>query len=74
MMSDHKWKIQSIDLNEIHKISQSRTIKNPFFQVKHYTVYLSPSLDLIEGLYAYQDPISDEAILSEINPLLVHLK
>ena len=34
-------------------------------------MYLSPSSDIFEGVYAYQYPTSDEAILSEINPSLV---
>ena len=37
-------------------------------------MYLSLSLDLIEVLYAYQNPTYDEAIMSEINPLLFQLK
>ena len=37
-------------------------------------MYLSPSSDLLEGVYVYQYPTSDEAILSEINPSLVHIK
>ena len=37
-------------------------------------MYILPLSDLVEEVYAYQDPTSDEAIMSEISPLLVHFK
>ena len=73
-MSYHEWDSKSIDHNKICKISQARRLKRSVFWVRRDTVYLSPLLDLIEEVYDYQDPTSDDAILSEINPLLVQLK
>ena len=70
MTSDHEWDPQSIDINNIRKISQARRLKRSVLRVQRYTVYISPSSDLI----SYQYPTSDEDILSEINPSLVHLK
>ena len=74
MMSDHEWDPQSIDLYKIRKISQARRMKCSVFWVKQDTVYPSPSLNLVEGVYAYQDPTSDEAILFEINPSPFQIK
>ena len=74
MTSDHEWDSKSIDLNIIWKVSQARILKRSVFWVQRDTVYLSPLLDVIEGVYNYQDPTSDEAILSEINPSLSQLK
>ena len=74
MTSDHKWDPQSIELNNICNISQARRLKRFVFWVQQDTVYLSRLLDIIEGVYAYQDPTFDDAILSEINPSLVYLK
>ena len=68
MTSDHEWYPQSIELNNIRKISQARRLKISVFRVKWDTVYLLPSFDLIEGVYDYQDPTYDEATLSGINP------
>ena len=74
MTSDHNWYPGFIYLNKIIKISQVRSIKHFFLRVQQDTVYISPSLDIVEGVYDYQDLTSDEAILSEINPSLVHIK
>ena len=63
MTSEHEWYPQSIDINKIRNISQARRLNNSVFRVQRDTMYISTPLDLIEGLYAYQDPISDEAIL-----------
>ena len=37
-------------------------------------MYHSLLLEIIEGVYDYQDSTSDEAILSGINPLIIHIK
>ena len=74
MTSDHGWYPQYIDLNKIHKISQSIKLKRSVFWVQWNTVYISPFSDIIEGVYDYQNPTSDEDILSVINPSLVQLK
>ena len=62
--SDHEWDPEFIDLNKIHKISQSRRLKRSEFRVQQDTMYIFQSSDLVEGVYVYQDQTSYEAILS----------
>ena len=68
MMSDYEWELQFID------ITQSIRLERSFFRVQRDTVYISLSLYIIEGVYVYQYLTSDEVIMSEINPSLVHIK
>ena len=74
MTSDHEWYLESIKFNNICNIPQARSIKSSVFQVQWDGVYLSSLSDLIEGVYVYQDPTSDEVILSEINTSLFQIK
>ena len=74
MTSDNKWDPESIDLNNICKISQYRRLKRYVLRVQRDTLYLLTLSDLFGGIYAYQYTRSDESILSETNPSRVQLK
>ena len=75
MTNDLEWNQRALDLRSLPNISQvkkgSRTVHN----AKRNTAYTFQSSlpNYTHFVFEYLDPSSDEAILTEISPLLVQL-
>ena len=76
MTSQREWNPDSVNLRELRKVSQTSVVHRSVYQVTRDTQRTFPTgnSNHVHDVYAYTDPSSDEAILSEITPSLVQLK